>query len=512
MACNAGGISITLHSGASFRPGRSVSRMPRRRQQRGAFAVMFAGALLVILPLCGLAIEVGMIYNRKAELQGVAQAAALAAARQLNGTSGGISAAVAAARDAANRLRVKYGQRIQWDDSAVMFSNSPARTGDWSSAGSAQGQAATMYYAKVDTGALAAETGLVETVFMQILTGEGQSVTVQDDAVAGRATVNVVPLAVCAMSPTAAAARTNPGPPATVELVEYGFRRGVSYDLMQLNPHGTSPASYVVDPLAPPGGLGSASNTSASAVEDFVCTGRMWIPRVTGGRIRVGSPFPIASLYRQLNSRFDQYSGSRCSVNGAPPDYNIKEYTPGATGAVTWMNPKPASQSALSTTARGRLETIADLDAPPSGTPGSAYGPLWTYTKAVKFSAYSPGADEPSNGYAKFGTSDWKSLYPASPSLAATGYPSSGQPYQATSGSSYAAPSSDHLPFSMDKRRVLHIPLLECPVAAGANVGATALAIGKFFMTVPATPSSLHAEFAGLIPESRLAGQVILYP
>jgi len=46
-------------------------------------------------------------------------------------------------------------------------------------------------------------------------------------------------------------------------------------------------------------GLGSASNTSASAIAPFVCTGRLWIPRVTGGAIRVRTPFPIASLYRQ---------------------------------------------------------------------------------------------------------------------------------------------------------------------------------------------------------------------
>jgi hypothetical protein len=58
------------------------------------------------------------------------------------------------------------------------------------------------------------------------------------------------------------------------------------------------------------------------------------------------------------------------------------------------------------------------------------------------------------------------------------------------------------------------VPLLACSPSApaGANVNATVIGIGKFFMTVPATEDSLIAEFAGLIPEQSLSGQVELYP
>lgn len=193
-------------------------------------------------------------------------------------------------------------------------------------------------------------------------------------AVAGRSTIHAMPLAICAMSPVAGEARTNPGSPAAVELIEYGFWRGVTYNLMRLNPGGTAPANFALDPPAPPGGAGSSSNTTASAIAPFVCAGRLWVPRLTGGAIRVGSPFPIASLYRQLNSRFDQYDGNACRPNGAPPDFNIKAYTPGAGGGAAWMNPRPTHQSALETVARGRLETIADLPAPPAGTTSGMYG------------------------------------------------------------------------------------------------------------------------------------------
>ncbi|MEO5932694.1 MAG: hypothetical protein ABIQ08_03965 [Duganella sp.] len=39
---------------------------------------------------------------------------------------------------------------------------------------------------------------------------------------AGRSTVDVAPLAMCALSNAEAASRANPGPPANVELVQYG--------------------------------------------------------------------------------------------------------------------------------------------------------------------------------------------------------------------------------------------------------------------------------------------------
>ena len=485
-------------------------RTPSR--ERGAFALMVPAVLMVILGFCALALDLGQAYNRKTELQGIAQAVALAAARELNGTAAGVTASLLKAGETASRLKVRYGQRFAWDDAAIRFSNTPASGAEWVDGATARGAPADRYYVKVDTRALGQDLGLVETLFIQVLPQAQASASMAERAIAGRSTIQVLPLAICAMSGDRAAARTNPGPPQTVELVEYGFRRGVGYDLMQLNPGAASPISFVIDPLAPPGGLGSASNTGASAVAPFICSGNLWTARVTGGMIRVGSPFPIGALYRELNARFDQYAGSRCKPNGAPPDFNVRAYTDGAAGAATWMNPRATVPSATPAGSAGRLQTIADLPAPPAGTAAGAYGPLWSYARAARFSSYMPGQAEPRNGYATFSPSDWPSLYPALPTSGASGYPGGSQPYQASTGGYYAAPSAPNTPISVIGRRVLHVPLLQCPVAAGANVGASALGVGKFFMTVPATPTSLHAEFAGIIPEDQLTGQVILYP
>jgi len=488
-------------------------KLRSRRRQAGAFAVMSAILLLVMLGFCGLAIDAGLIYNRKAELHGIAGNIALAAARELDGTAAGIDAALAKAGEAARRLTYGHGSRLAWDDGAIRFSNTPADGAEWVDAGTARASAARRFYARVDTRALDDDVGLVEAYIMPLFWNAAPRSGIGHTAIAGRATIHVMPLAICAMSPEAGAARTNPGPPAAVELVEYGFRRGVTYNLMRLNPDGVQPANFALDPLAPPGGLGSASNTSATAIAPFVCTGRLWIPRVTGGAIRVRSPFPIAALYRQLNSRFDQYEAGVCSPNGAPPDFNIKAYTPGAGGGVAWMNPRPGRQSAQESTAGGRLQTIADLSAPPAGTTADMYGPLWAHSKAVKFSAYVPGASEPRNGYARFATGDWSTLYPGAPAPAASGYPNATQPYHQGPGAHYTRPADDlHLAMSVVERRVLHIPLLACPVAPGANVGATALAVGKFFMTAPADEAGVYAEFTGIVPENQLTGEVVLYP
>lgn len=484
--------------------------MAHAHRQSGAFAIMFVPLLIVLVGFFGLALDLGHVYNRKAELQGVAQGVALTAARELNGTSDGVTAALAKASDATRRFRVDYGNTIAWNDNAIRFSNSPAADAEWVDAATARGTPANRYYVKVDTNELGDETGLVDTIFIKALSPAYASVTVSDQAVAGRSTINITPLAICAMSTQAATARTPSAAPAITELVEYGFRRGVSYDLMNLNPGGTGPVNFAIDPLAPPGGAGSSSNTSASALAPFVCTGQMWTARVTGGAIRVGSPFPIGALYRELNSRFDQYSNSRCNAHGAPPDFNIKSYSHGPSGGASWMIPRPSTASATSVLTGNRLETIADRPTPPAGTAPGAYGPLWAYSRAVKFSAYSAGAPEPDGGYATFAISDWGSLYPATPAPASSSYPES-PPYWAASGTHYGRPSTANLPISAMGRRVLHVPLLHCPVAPGSNVGATALAIGRFFMTIPATETSIHAEFAGTIPENRLTSKVVLY-
>ena len=493
-----------------------------RRQQRGAFAIMSIPLLIVMLGFCGLALDMGRIYNRKVDLHGMAKAAAIAAARELNGTPAGITAAKSAARDTVERLRYQYfgsGVPFTWSDEALSFSASSARNGTWTASSSASGataaQVASLYFARVDTDGLAPEISTVKTLFITVLANSLNEVRISDSAIAGRTTLKIVPIGICAMSPDSATVRTATSPSGSTlsELVQHGFRRGVSYDLMQLNPSSTQPLRFAINPAAV---HGTTSGTFAiPALAPFVCHGSMWVPRVTGSRLHVlelPSSAPLASLHAALNTRFDQYTSTACRPNGAPPDINVKSYAYDEAGVVRWMSPNIGSPAALSTTERGKLETVADLTAPPSA-PGN-YGPLWAYAKAARAPS-PPDSPEPANGYSTFSTNDWSTLYKSGPT--ASGYPASPPtPYQSglTSSGNYQPPRAANRPLETPHRRVLNIPLLSCTPTApsGSNAEATAVGIARFFMTVPATENSLVAEFAGLVPESTLSGQVELFP
>ena len=457
--------------------------------------------VMVILGVCGMAIDLGFMYNRRVELQNMADAAALAAAGELDGTGPGITRAMTSATAVANTFKYRYTQNVTWSDAAIKFGSDPAGTGDWVAGDLARSTPATRLFARVDTLALDESMGMVRTLFMNVLSASKDAV-MQGHATAGRMGIKVAPLAICALSPTRAAGRATD---AGAELVEFGFRRGISYDLMRLNPNGTTPENFVVNPFAPPGTPGTSGATSSSIVGPYICTGTMAMPRVMGGNLTVRRPFPLASLVDQLNSRFDKFETNACSRFSAPPDANIKAYL---YGEINWMSPKPLGQSAASTDAGGKLLTVADISPAPSTNTAGMYGPLWVYAKAVPFSAYTAGTPEPSAGYTGFASGAWANLYkPGQP--AASGYPST-TPYLVNSGDNFGAPSTTIRP--QRNRRVLNVVLLACPVAAGTTVAAAPLGVGKFFMTVPATDTALYAEFAGVAEEAALATSTGLFP
>lgn len=503
----------SAHRGA--RTNRSNRRMPARPREQGAFAVMFVPLLLLVLVMCGLALDAGAMYNRKVEVSGLAKAAALAAAQELNGTSQGIISAQQKAEEIAKSFKYQYGIPVPWDNAALKFSTTPDRAGAWKSASEITNPS-QYYFARVDTSLLGSAVGTVQTIFMAAFSNSLRTVKVNEIAVAGRASINIVPIAICAMSEDAVTERTHTGLAAT-ELVQYGFRRGVSYDLMQLNPKATDPARFAINPVVAPDM--SSSSFDVSIMGPFMCAGTMWIPRVTDGSLHVTSLLPtspLESLYKQLNSRFDDYSGNLCSPSNAPPDTNIKAYPYDTAGGAPWMVPATGTLSAKRTTERGRLETVADIPSPGSTLPGltaASYGPLWAYAKAVKYSS-----TEPNTGYAPFATTDWEKLYATG--LSAIGYPpaaQNGTPYNPV-GVSFpntiaSTTNTARKEFAASSRRVINIPLLSCEtVPSGSNVLATVKGIGRFFMTVPATKDKLIAEFAGTAPENSLVGIVELYP
>jgi hypothetical protein len=482
------------------------------RRQRGAIAIMFGLTVLGVMGVVGLALDLTLVYNRKAELQALADATALAAARALTGDAAGVSAALTQASAVAANHAYQYGHLpVAWSAAALRFSTA-ANTPDaaWMDAADAQAAPAGVLFAKVDTAELGAGTRSVSTVFIGIVSSALATATTSARAVAGRASTNVLPLAICAQSTTPAASRANvSGNTAFNELVEYGFRRGVAYDLMQLNPDSTTPENFLIDPLSPPGVTGSAANLSAAVAGPFVCSGSMPMASVLGGAITVRRGFPIDALYNHLNSRMDLYDGNACTPEGAPPDSNVKPY---AYTAISWMAAAPGAQTAAPWTSAGaRLRTRADPLPGPASNTAALYGPLWAYARAVPYAAYAATPAEPAAGYTPFAASAWSSLYTPAPPTA-NSYPSAlptSTPYLALNGVNFLAPAAARQP-GLARRRVLNVALLSCPVAAGAIASVPVLAVGRFFMTVAATGSSISAEFAGTAAPAALAGAVEL--
>lgn len=449
----------------------------RNRSERGAIAVMTACVIILMMAMFGFALDLSRAYNRKMELQSVAEVVALAAARALDGTSGGIDNAMKEAADAAANLNFSYNYGdVAWSPEALKFGTaSTGGAAGWLDGAAAKAQAQKVYFARVDTSALDADHGRIVNLLVPVLSPSFAQTNVAATAIAGRDALNALPLAICANDNTQAKSL-----PTTSELVEHGFRRGVSYNLMNLNPGASTPENFLVNPIA----SGGAVKDKLDIVGLHVCTGKMAMPVLQSGEVTVERGFPIDALHPYLNARFSTVS-SPCPSSSITADPNSTSFD---LANATWMKDKPDGQAANEVKDTGFLLTVAEK---PDGATKTAYGLLWSYAKAAKYSSYLSYKDkggEPAAGYTTFTTSDWDKLYkPGLP--AAQNYPSS-TPYQTTGGTTAYKTSSN--------TRVLRIPLLECPVTAGAKVTAKVLGIGKFFMTVPATSSAVHAEFAGL--------------
>lgn len=477
-----------------------------RRRERGAIAVLFAFLLLVLVGMIGLSIDISRLYNRKGELQSLADAAALSGADSLDGTKAGVEAAVLAAKAAGMAKKFAYERSTaSWSDGAVEFSTAPSGE-PWVSAVVAGATPAKMMFMKVDTSVLASAVGTVDTIFMQVVAPGMTEAYTSATAIAGRSHVKIAPLAICALTNQPAISRTTCGG-VNPELIQYGFRRGVGYDLMQLNPGGSTPENFVVNPIDVPGTVQTTSNLEAGVVGPYICSGTLPLGSVVQGAVAVGRPFPLATLYQQLNSRFDQYGAGLCNPHAAPPDINIKPFLYNTAG---WMVQTPAAQTAALSNEANVLRTVADRDPGPPGTTAPMYGLLWSYAKPVRICNTSAASlPEPDAGYPPFEQSLWPSLYsPGNPAPNAT-YPAT-TPYLTNSASTFEAPSAANGP-GVARRRVLHVPLLRCPVPAGTASSGFVLAIGRFFMTVPATSTSVKAEFAGIEPTRNLLGTVELY-
>src|ERR1700676_706676 len=77
--------------------------MTRNSRRKGYVLIATAFGMTVVLGAAGLAVDIGRAYVARSEVQAYADAAAVAAAAQLNGTSAGITSAQSAAQNVPNK-------------------------------------------------------------------------------------------------------------------------------------------------------------------------------------------------------------------------------------------------------------------------------------------------------------------------------------------------------------------------------------------------------------------------
>jgi len=168
----------------------------RRKSEDGAIAIITAVTLILIIGMLGLALDLSRSYNRKMELQSVADAAALAAANALDGTQAGVDRAVGAAEATASTFSYLYNNSIiTWSPGALSFGTAPnGGAAGWVGSNAAKLNAGRTFFARVDTSLLDSNPGGVENILIPILSTALAETNVAASAVAGRDSLNVMPL------------------------------------------------------------------------------------------------------------------------------------------------------------------------------------------------------------------------------------------------------------------------------------------------------------------------------
>ncbi len=449
-----------------------------KRKQKGAVAIIFGLTAVVLLSMGGLVLDMGHLYIAKAELQNAADAAALAGAKELNETAAGITLAVSKAQAIALKNKYDFATDLVLLSGDIEFGPSP--TGPWSTAAAATASPTGKTFVKVDTGAKTLPTYLMSVAGIYAVTTFGA-------AVAGRFVNNVTPIGVCAIKDASGASRPKGEVlPGTLELAQFGFRRGVSYNIFDLNGPGfPSSNPYLLNPVDVYPNPCSGSNSSANNTAPFVCNGTSAILTGTPGTVYGNSGLSAGKIEAALNSRFNIFTGpSVCIPAQAPPDVNVKQY--GFASGVDWMTPTPTVQT---------MQNPGAPITPPAISGNDKYGVLWSYSRAVRAVGSTPNATPG----AAFATTDWATLYPPAPATNGN-FPATVSPYLDPAAAHFTAPTVNP---GVLNRRVLNMAISDCPAVTGTGscLVIPVLGIGRFFMQVPAdiNAGKLEVEFAGLI-------------
>jgi Flp pilus assembly protein TadG len=294
----------------------------RISKERGITAAIAALCFAAILGMAGLAIDISHLYLAGSELQNAADAAALAAAASMDGTAGGITAAVNSAVTAMNKY--EFGTtNVTVTSNAIRFA---ANLSDFRTTGGYDAANAKLdaHVGNMRVVKVTLQPHAVPVTFAKIAL-HTNTVNLSRTAVAGMSINGIgndIGLnTICNWVPLCVVQDQN-GNPLSVNSScpdKTRFTPGCTYTIKAgSNGHGTgwvSPGNYQC--LAPPGDQGGSDLRDNLALGVKSC--------IHPGDIIGSEPGNKTGPVRQgLNARFGDYSGN-LSYLDAPADTNVKE-------------------------------------------------------------------------------------------------------------------------------------------------------------------------------------------
>lgn len=316
-----------------------TDRQKRQKDQRGSVMVMTAILMLGIVLAVGLCIDVARIYMVRTELQNAADAAALAAARELDSGTGGIADAVTRA----NAIVNDYGfNRAVVNISSVEFAvnlDGPY----WPQGSDTDANASNIRYVRVTTESAA-------TTMLFAIQALGNSHSESRTATAGMsAGINTIcdffPIAV-ALDPAVEAGDGTDGYPAPNTVMTLNFVQGTGSSAT------LNDKNYIVLEVPDINGTGSPETAVLSAGLTSICqtlNSNVEFHMTPSANMNNG-PKQITD---GVNTRFNMYAngyGNALQPGTFPPDSNVQQnitfaqYDNRTQGFVTAPNPNAPGQ------------------------------------------------------------------------------------------------------------------------------------------------------------------------
>jgi len=512
-----------------------------KSRQHGAVAIIVAICLVVLIGMLGLVIDLGHLYVAKTELQNAADAAALSGAKELNRTLAGVTRARDRAIEAAGK------NKYDLNATAVTLT---AADNLWVGSCPDDGTCTMVRINTITTNAAAADKTFLKadtgsksfnTWFIHVLSSVLNTTHTFGMAVAGRYVVNIAPIGVCAIDPA------NPTLNNRGELLEYGFRRGMGYNLLAINNAkkglaGLSQVPLWINPIDVPPNACDPSNSSDSTLRPFICAGES-SSIVDGGSVYINTGVQT-SQERFLNSRFDNlnsFGNNKCDATNNPPDSNVKQYKANPAGAVPascplnsqllgcgvprdWTEQGANNQPTQQTVSLNSATPGKPVSYPNVPTNLNDLGALWTFSHAVRYDGAATGNIGTAFSIDDWGPSGTPNLYNQDADRTANGYPTTAggsfpagtqpAPYNQPAGNKYHQSPTNYPP-GLSGRRVINAAIINCDVSAGGSGSCRTMpvkAIARFFMTVEASfPGNFETEFAGIVDTGQLPRDVRLY-